>query len=958
MFGLPLAFTAPLVLSGLVLLPVLWWLLRVTPPRPQRIAFPPLAIARDLIPERQTPSNTPWWLLLLRLLIAALVILAAAGPVLSPQPQGESAERPGPVVLLLDNGFSAARDWPERMALAEARIASAGREGQGAAIVGLAELPGEIAIGAPQAALERLRALPLRPHAAERAAHLPSLDVALSRWPAARVVWISDGVSIQDTGLPANSAASPFTERMRALGAAGRLVIHADAPATLALSSAENQNQALNVKVLRPHGSGAGDGIIRAQDARGLPLGEAPFVFGPTATETIARLQMPIELRNAVSRIEIEGERSAGAVHLVDERGKRRRIGVVTAATADTAQPLLSPVYYVTRALSPFAELREPASGATDPIGALLSQNLSMLVLADVAAFDRETTEKLNGFVERGGVIIRFAGPRLAAGGDALSPVRLRRGGRSLGGALSWDAPKRLAPFTRQSPFDGLTTPDEVRVTRQILAEPDADLPGKVWAALEDGTPVVTAERRGQGLIVLFHITADTTWSNLPLSGLFVDMLRRIVTLAGAPSEATTEARIERAAPVRVLDGAGIWRAPPPTAQPVLRGATARASLVHPPGFYGAGEALTAINTLGENDVLSPLPLSSLSAPVLPIARSAARDLRAPLFVAALLLLLADSLLTLLLAGKLGSGRTGGGTGLRRPAAAAIALAGAGLLLVASPSVEAQTAPAPATPPAAAPASPPAPVPKALIDAAKSTRLAYVVTGDRAVDEMSRAGLDGLTQAMALRTALEAGEPVGLDPARDELALFPLIYWPVIGGKPTPAPEVIRKLDAYMKGGGLVIFDTRDALTARPGGPPTPEGLALRRMLATLDVPELEPVPRDHVLTKTFYLVDGFVGRHANGQTWTETLPPVAEDGRRPARAGDSVSPLIITSNDLASAWAVGRRGEALVPMSGSNPRQREMALRGGVNIVMYALTGNYKADQVHVPALLERLGQ
>jgi hypothetical protein len=948
MFGLPLAFTAPLVLAGLALLPVLWWLLRVTPPRPQRIAFPPLAIARDLVPERQTPSNTPWWLLLLRLLVAALVILAAAGPVLSPQAEGGAAERPGPIILLIDNGFPAARDWPERVALAEARIANAARQGQGAAVLGLAELPGEIAIGAPQVALERLRALPLRPHGAERAAHLQSLDLALSRWPAARLVWISDGVSITD----ADPAATPFVERMRALGAAARLVIHSDPPAALALASAENQNQALNVKVVRPLGSGASDGMIRAQDAKGLPLGEAPFVFGPMATETIARLQMPIELRNAVSRIEIEGERSAGAVHLVDERGKRRRIGVVTAVTTDTAQPLLSPVYYVTRALSPFAELREPTGGATDPIGTLLAQNLSLLVLADVAAFDRETTEKLNGFVERGGVIIRFAGPRLAAGGDALSPVRLRRGGRSLGGALSWDAPKRLAPFTSQSPFDGLATPDEVRVTRQILAEPDADLPGKVWAALEDGTPVVTAERRGEGLIVLFHITADTTWSNLPLSGLFVDMLRRIVTLAGAPTDAGSAARIERAAPVRVLDGAGMWRAPPPTAQPVLRGTTARASLVHPPGFYGAGEALTAINALAENDVLAPLPLSALSAPLLPIARSAARDLRAPLFITALLLLLADSLLTLMLAGKLGSGRAGGASGVRRPAAAAIALAGVSLLLAAAPPVNAQMAPE--APPAVAPV----PVPKALIDAAKSTRLAYVVTGDRSVDEMSRAGLDGLTQALALRTALEAGEPVGLDPARDELALFPLIYWPIIGGRPSPAPETLRKLDAYMKGGGLVIFDTRDALTARPGGPPTPEGLALRRMLATLDVPELEPVPRDHVLTKTFYLVDGFVGRHANGQTWTETLPPVAEDGRRPARAGDSVSPLIITSNDLASAWAVGRRGEALVPMSGSNPRQREMALRGGINIVMYALTGNYKADQVHVPALLERLGQ
>jgi hypothetical protein len=145
---------------------------------------------------------------------------------------------------------------------------------------------------------------------------------------------------------------------------------------------------------------------------------------------------------------------------------------------------------------------------------------------------------------------------------------------------------------------------------------------------------------------------------------------------------------------------------------------------------------------------------------------------------------------------------------------------------------------------------------------------------------------------------------------------------------------------------------------ARPGGGPTPEAQYLRRMLATLDVPELEPVPRDHVLTKTFYLLENFAGRYATGQTWVEALPPASEADRRPARAGDGVSPIIITGNDLAAAWAVGRRGEALYPVVGNDPRQREMALRGGVNIVMYALTGNYKADQVHVPALLERLGQ
>jgi hypothetical protein len=939
LFSLPLAFTAPLMLAALALLPVIWWLLRVTPPRPQQIDFPPLKIMRDLLPKQQNPSNTPWWLLALRMLIAALVILAVAGPVVAPERE-TSAARSGPMVLMVDNGFAAARDWAARLELAESRIAAAGRDGRATAVVGLGEAPGDIAIGTPAATLERLRALPLRPHAPDRALHLPALEAALARLPDAQVVWISDGITVVDD--------AAFMARMAALGREGRLVIHADPAATLAIAGADNQSAALITRLVRPAATGAVNGLVRALDAKGLPLGEAAFSFAGTATETNARFQIPIELRNAIARLEIEGERSAGAVALIDERARRRRVGVIASTGADTAQPLLSPTYYVTRALSPFAELREPAPGATDPVGALLAQNLTVLVLADVGAMDAEATGRITSFIDKSGVLIRFAGPRLAAGGDALSPVRLRRGGRSLGGALSWEEPRRLAPFARTSPFDGLTTPDEVKVTRQILAEPDADLPAKVWASLDDGTPVVTAERRGEGLIVLFHVTADTTWSNLPLSGLFVEMLRRTVAMSGSVAETGNEARIERVSPQRILDGHGAFQSPPPNAQPVVRGAGFRGTFANPPGLYGSPENLTAINTLTAEDTLKPLDLTATSAPIQGIARNAARDLRAPLLTSALMLLIADGLIVLWLSGKLRLRRNQAVT-----AAALLLVAGAILLDSAGPAQAQAVKPAPA---AATPALPP--VASSVIEAAKLTRLAYVLTGDRTVDETSRAGLTGLTQALGARTALEPGDPVALDPARDDLALFPLIYWPVIAGRPTPAPETLRKLDAFMKGGGLVIFDTRDALTSRPGGSPTPESQALRQMLATLDVPELEPLPRDHVLTKTFYLLDAFPGRHANGQTWAEALPPVAEDGKRPARAGDNVSPLVITSNDLASAWAVGRRGEPLFPISGSDPRQREMALRGGVNLVMYALTGNYKADQVHVPALLERLGQ
>lgn len=943
--SLPLAFSAPLALAALALLPALWLILRVTPPRPRRIDFPPLKIMADLVAKRELPAHTPWWLLALRMIVAALAILAVAGPVWNPP--REAGPLRGPMLLLVDNGFGAATDWPERLLVAESRVAAAAREGRPVAILGLAENPAEIMLSEPRAALDRLRAFALQPHAPDRAAHLPRIEAFLRMAPDAEVVWVADGLSVTDD--------AAFLARLKQEASAGRMSIHAGSIDQLALAAPENLAGALAVKVLRPTPAAAASGQVRALDLKGLPLGDAPFVFNGSELQTTARLTLPIEVRNSVSRLEVVGERSAAAVALLDDRAKRRRVGIVSGATTDTAQPLLSPTYYVSRALSPFAEIREPRPGSTDPVGELLTQNLSVLVLADIGALDGDTAGKINAFIQRGGVLLRFAGARLAAASDELTPVRLRRGGRTLGGGLSWETPRKLAPFSRESPFFGTAINDDVRVSRQILAEPEADLARKTWAALEDGTPVVTGERRGDGMIAMMHVTADTTWSNLPLSGLFVEMLRKIVGLAGTgPAEPQGEdARVETLSPTRVLDGSGTFRSPPATAQPVARSFTGRATLAHPPGIYGPADGSLAVNALNPTDTLRAIDLAALGAPILPVDKPVALDIRPQLLVLALLLLVADTLATLWLGGRLSVARRARHAA---PAAILLALALGGTTLLPEPArAQAQ----PATPPTAvAPPDQRPPIPRELFAAGAVTRLAYVVTGDRAVDDMSKAGLAGLNIVLGARTALEPGEAVGVNADRDELAFFPVLYWPIVAGRPIPTAETLRKLEAYMKGGGLVIFDTRDAMSARPGGGTTPEGEQLRRMLQTLDIPELEPLPRDHVLTKTFYILDGFAGRYDSGTTWVEILPPAGADGRRPARAGDNVSPIVITSNDLASAWAVNRRGEPLVPLSGSDPRQREMALRAGVNLVMYALTGNYKADQVHVPALLERLGQ
>jgi hypothetical protein len=198
---------------------------------------------------------------------------------------------------------------------------------------------------------------------------------------------------------------------------------------------------------------------------------------------------------------------------------------------------------------------------------------------------------------------------------------------------------------------------------------------------------------------------------------------------------------------------------------------------------------------------------------------------------------------------------------------------------------------------------------------------------------------------------------VGVDLDADSLALYPLIYWPMPPQGQTPSASTLARLETYMRNGGLVVFDTRDA-ASNNGTNGTAETAFLQSLLAGLSLPPLEEIPTNHVVMRSFYLLQTLPGRYAQGKTWVEALPPDNGKDDAPARASDNVSPLVITSNDWASAWAIDRSGRALYPIEASMPRQREMALRAGVNLVVYALTGNYKADQIHVPALLERLGR
>jgi hypothetical protein len=925
MFGLPLAFAAPAVLAALVGLVGLYFLLRVTPPSPRRAIFPPLRLLIGLDPTETTPARTPWPILALRLAIGALIILAMAEPLWN---SFAALSGSGPLLVVIDDGFAAAPAWDKRMDFARERAQAAARGGRIVAIQTMSQ-GGQDVAPLDRAGIEgRLRSLSPVPYAPDRAAALPAVERFLAREPNTDILWIADGVEV--------GGARAFSARLASIARSVEVVT--DNRGALALAGADNEAGALTAQITRSDARAPATGSVRALDVQGREVGRAAFDFGANMTVD-ARFDLPVELRNDVTELVIDAERSAGATWLIDERSRRRRVAIASGASADVAQPLLAPSYYLKRALQPFADISEWHDSSSDPIVSLLDQKPSVLVLADMSVAPGPELDAITQFLDNGGVLLRFAGTRLAAGDDTLTPTALRRGGRLLGGALSWESPKHIAPFEAGSPFFGLAAPDEVTVSRQVLAEPETGLAEKTWARLADGTPLVTAERRGKGLIVLFHVTADTTWSNLPLSGLFVDMLRRIVAEADAPGQGAATAKVGAHGtvrpPLRTLTGFGVLGPPPAQAEPIGDDFSGVGDPFHPPGFYGSRDSSRAVNALAEGQALARADYGPLTVHEGALAITPPIDLRRWLLPAALVGLMIDALVSIWLMG---------GAPLRRPKALAALAVAAALGLV---SVPHQLRAAEA-----------APISDRDMDAALSTRLAYVMTGDATVDETSKLGLTTLTRVLASRTSAELAEPVGLDPARDELAFYPLIYWPIVAGLPQPKPEARTRIAAFMKNGGTLVFDTRDALTARPGGSPTSEALWLRTLLEGVDVPELEPVPHDHVLTKTFYLLDRMVGRTAIGQTWIEALPPADPNDRvqRPARAGDSVSPIIIASDDLAAAWAEDIDGRPLFPLIPGGARQRELALRSGINLVMYTLTGNYKADQVHAKDILERL--
>jgi hypothetical protein len=917
----PIGFTAPWLLLGLIALPILWILLRAVPPAPIKRRFPGVALLLGLTDDETQTDKTPWWLMLLRMLAVALVIIGFAGPVLNPKTEVTGK---GPLLIVADGTWADARDWSARRDRMAGLLEEASRAGRVVSVAVLTDLPaGEAQFLSADVWQTRLGGLEPKPWAPDAAAVAEWVDSLGDG--GFETFWMSDGLAREGR-----------EELLAALEDKGAVTVMQSPRPVLGLKPVQIKDGALQITAVRSTATDAATvtvtaiGLDPAGVERELARIEATFEAGANTAKVA--LSLPPELRNRISRFTIQGVHSAGAVTLADDGLRRREVALIAPHDTQEGLQLLSPLHYLKQALDPTADLIK--GGLED----VLPANPDVIILADVAKLTEDQKAGLVEWVEKGGLLVRFAGMRMAASDlsrreeDVLMPVRLRAGGRTVGGAMSWGEPKALQPFPENSPFYGLQIPDDVTVTSQVLAQPDPNLAGRVIAALADGTPLVTRKEMGLGQVVLFHVTANAEWSSLPLSGLFVQMLERLAISTRQTTPSAEDLEGTTWVPVRVLDAFG--QLADADAMAGVKGEDLAVGVVTatmPPGLYESDEQRVAVNAVGAETVLETATWPArIAVEGLNVARETL--LKGAFLAAALGLLMLDILASLWLSGRLFGPRSG--------VAAVLALG----LLAFGDHAQAQQVDD-----------------EFAVNATAEVVLAHVLTGDTQVDDIAQAGLLGLSDVLFRRTSIEPANPIGVNIETDELSFFPLLYWPITTNQKMPSKEAYAKLNRYLRTGGMILFDTRDGDIAGYGSQ-TPEGRKLQQLALGLDIPPLEPVPQDHVLTRSFYLLQDFPGRFVGRDVWVEAAPPDAEkvEGMPFRNLNDGVTPVVIGGNDWAAAWAVDNVGNYMfrVGRGYTGERQREIAYRFGVNLMMHVLTGNYKSDQVHVPALLERLGQ
>jgi hypothetical protein len=985
-----LAWETPWMLHALAALPFIWLIIRHIPPMPTAVFYPALRLLSTLHTEKQAAHKPPFWLVLMRIFAIAALIIAAAGPH-TPPPSALQSHGAAPYIILVDNDASHSGHWGRMQAAIASTLQTIAQKNQPVALVFTAERsPLRLDFGTAQQALAVLQSTRTRPWISD---HTRTAAFVRAHTQTANWIWWPSLLARTATTA---SLPQAITHMQRN---GGLTVLHTPARPFFIAHAHQNTTpqgtqelvlQLGRIPALHPpalHPIDANAAADTADTAVITAYGAAPdAAFGDTDNYIFGQASVPLPTRDAAGgrpnmatqsqytvRVPLAmpstADQSLSHVQLRTENGTTALqtflfnrgvytgpVALLDATQTETPIPLLQADHFLRTALSGIAKTVPHDHFQQTRIA--ISTRFRPVPKAD----------KILSWVQAGGIFIAFADDHILSPPPAtaattpdlysLLPAPLRTGhaGRVLNGPLVWTKPQPITRFAAQSPFTALNerlpplsapVPSSwppVNVRSQILLQSPEHTPHAIWARLQDGTPIISARQEGKGWLVFFHVTADGRWSDLPVSHLFVPILEHLYSLASTQSGAATPQ--DSLLPAQaILDANGTLHPPDQAIPPRKANTPFIASAAQPPGRYGRGSLSYAANLGATLSAYAPLHLPR-SVPIINADDMYPVVSFRPFFVLwGIILLMLDYMLFL----RRATPQAATGTHTPPP----VRRLGIMLVLFFCISLFPRTTHA------------------QNVDiytttiAADRVRLAYLKTGDAQQDATSFRGLVGLSAMLNQRTSVLMAPPLGISPnantaSAQALLRSPILYWPLNTPAPALSPDLQQTIRTFINTGGIILFDTADGATS----PRTP---ALHNIYKQLQLPPMTPLPRTHVLNRSYYLLSSSAGRYPAQPIWGE-----------PAKQRlDGVSSILAGTGDWAAAWAlnipatadaatdilqkakvlrmVTRTNYQHMPFPEGEP-QREAAFRFGINVVMYALTGNYKQDQIHNKAIMERL--
>ena len=913
LFGI--TFLNPWLLSALLILPVLYFLLRVMPPPPKSVVLATSYFLEGLTTQKRTTSKTPWWLLLLRILILTCIIFAFAHPISNKNTDFASD---APLLIVLDNSWAGASNWSDIIGKGKEILRIAEETAQPAAILLTTPLGGEAETifrdfqdaGSIYNFLSSQQPQPWEPEFSSLRKHAE--NIVDGSGATFKTVWLSSGIRYSGEQGVQQYLSAESKDISLFMPSPDR------SPLVIKKSTSERKSDYI---VQRAYG--ANDTTRRTLLGVGRQntiFAQESFSFTGNALNAEVVLNLPENTSESdINKVRIAAHDSASGTYLLSGESSEKVVGIATGESSEQNLSLNDSSYYLSKALQPYATV------VLEPFSEMVENGLekiSVLIMPDISSAPPEALQKLEKWVNQGGVLLRFAGPSMSQKDMLPVPVPIQKGERVMGGGLTWEGTQKLSMFPENSPFSDLSVTNDITVRKQILARPLNSKTSSVWAQLEDGTPFITASQKKAGLVAMVHTTADPSWSDFALSGLYVDVLRRFVEMGGSAEQVfdITEAGGRYLKPVRVLNGFGVMTDPPAYAESIkdTEFKRKRATSTTPPGLYSDGVVTAALNIGDYAPNPAPVTAAGENTNISYYTGEIQKDYKNALLTLAFILFLADWIIMIFMT-RLWDSLTRHKLFSKSKMNLTSLLLAACLAVFFYPSV-----------------SKAQPSQNTLLENMSSLHLAYIESGSALKDSKMREGLRNLGDFLTKRTSVEPAGVRAIDLENDDILFYPFLYWIITPQTEILSASAVSKLQNYMNNGGIIVIDLENPRAVTEG---SPELTNIFKVLNGLDIPPLSPLSKDHTLKRSFYLLDTLSGRYDSQEIWS---------GYNPSLSKDNVDTFILTGNDLAGRWA----------STNGSDYGGELAIRSGINLTLYALTGNYKSDQLHLPLILERLGQ